>query len=372
MGQEFHVLRCYSCQTFQVQQVKKAKKWSCKMCGEKQSVFKEFGRGTGAGCRRHVQELNAKRGELEQAHVTWSLGEKDEEAGQSFGDGARRPSDAELAEESRWDKYLLNTPQEGEEPEDTVYLSTSPLHDNGNARKRKRAVGRADEGSSNEEMQRHRREAKLPALPISKSSTVQHTRISISSCSNQTRHGFTRGTINTDYNQANPGFTRGTFNTDHNQANPGLTRRTINTDHNQANPGLTRGTVNTETNQTKPDVSNYGSDRVRLNNKPCSLGSSAAAPSSKWTQFLPVPHPQEKEEEEQESHLANNMERKPLDMLESSATPCSSVGNIRELGHPAELPKAVSSQTLTPHHQPCPSLPFNSLFNTCDDFDDMF
>uniref|UniRef100_A0AAY5ER06 MRN complex-interacting protein N-terminal domain-containing protein n=1 Tax=Electrophorus electricus TaxID=8005 RepID=A0AAY5ER06_ELEEL len=38
--------------------VKKSKKWSCKMCGEKQSLIKEYGRGTGADCRRHVQKLN--------------------------------------------------------------------------------------------------------------------------------------------------------------------------------------------------------------------------------------------------------------------------------------------------------------------------
>ncbi|CAL8268969.1 unnamed protein product [Boreogadus saida] len=345
MAQQFHVLRCYSCQTYQVQQVKKAKKWSCKICGEKQSVFKEFGRGTGADCRRHVQKLNAKRGELEQEHVTWSLREKDEEAGQSFGDGAWavsghdvRPSNTELAEESRWDKYLLNRQQEREEPEDPVYLSTSPLHDYRNARKRKRAVGRADEGSLNEEIHHHCREGKLhqlPAMPISKPSTVQHTHISISTCSNQTRQDFTRNTNNRN---------------------------------NQANPGFTRGTINPEVNQTKPDVSNSGSDRFQLSNQPCSFMSSAAAPISKWAQFLPVPHQQEKEEEDEEdSHLGNNMERKPLDMLESSATPC--VGNMIELGHPSELPKAVSSQTLTSHLKPRPSLPFNSLFNTGDDFD---
>lgn len=54
-------------------QVKKVKKWSCKMCGEKQSVFEEFGRGTGADCRRHVQKLNATRGQMEQDQVTGLL-----------------------------------------------------------------------------------------------------------------------------------------------------------------------------------------------------------------------------------------------------------------------------------------------------------
>lgn len=40
MPQEFQVLQCYSCNTFQVHQVKKTTKWACKMCGEKQSLKK--------------------------------------------------------------------------------------------------------------------------------------------------------------------------------------------------------------------------------------------------------------------------------------------------------------------------------------------
>uniref|UniRef100_A0AAQ5YJE5 MRN complex-interacting protein N-terminal domain-containing protein n=1 Tax=Amphiprion ocellaris TaxID=80972 RepID=A0AAQ5YJE5_AMPOC len=39
-------------------QVKKVNRWSCKLCGEKQSLLKEYGRGSGADCRRHVQKLN--------------------------------------------------------------------------------------------------------------------------------------------------------------------------------------------------------------------------------------------------------------------------------------------------------------------------
>ena len=40
MPQEFQVLRCCSCETFQVHQVKKVLKWECKLCGQKQSVIK--------------------------------------------------------------------------------------------------------------------------------------------------------------------------------------------------------------------------------------------------------------------------------------------------------------------------------------------
>ncbi|XP_033640400.1 MRN complex-interacting protein-like isoform X2 [Asterias rubens] len=63
MPQEFHVVRCYACEVFQVQQVKKISKWQCKMCGEKQSLKKVYGRGTGSDCRRHVQKLNMTAGE---------------------------------------------------------------------------------------------------------------------------------------------------------------------------------------------------------------------------------------------------------------------------------------------------------------------
>lgn len=40
MGQEFHVVQCYSCMAFQSQQMRKDKKFVCKICGEKQSVKK--------------------------------------------------------------------------------------------------------------------------------------------------------------------------------------------------------------------------------------------------------------------------------------------------------------------------------------------
>ncbi|XP_018572249.1 zinc finger protein 528-like [Anoplophora glabripennis] len=65
MPQEFHVILCYSCNVFQVDIVKKVPKWSCKMCGEKQSVKKVYSKGSAKECRLHVQELNEKRVRLE-------------------------------------------------------------------------------------------------------------------------------------------------------------------------------------------------------------------------------------------------------------------------------------------------------------------
>jgi hypothetical protein len=44
MVQEFRVLRCFQCETFQVEVEKKSAKWQCKVCGEKQSLQQVFGR----------------------------------------------------------------------------------------------------------------------------------------------------------------------------------------------------------------------------------------------------------------------------------------------------------------------------------------
>ncbi|KAK4288364.1 hypothetical protein Pmani_015344 [Petrolisthes manimaculis] len=65
MVQIFHVLRCFSCLTFQSHQVRKDKKFVCKICGSKQSVKRDYGQGSGKDCRIHVQKLNSIRRDLE-------------------------------------------------------------------------------------------------------------------------------------------------------------------------------------------------------------------------------------------------------------------------------------------------------------------
>ncbi|XP_064597522.1 MRN complex-interacting protein-like [Liolophura sinensis] len=111
MPQEFQVLRCYSCDTFQVHQVKKAKKWNCKVCGEKQSLIKVFGQGTGAECRRHTQKLNMVQGEARE----WGTVQQEEghKAGaQTCEESVKQDDydfmDPEIQESSRsrWSLYL--------------------------------------------------------------------------------------------------------------------------------------------------------------------------------------------------------------------------------------------------------------------------
>ena len=66
MPQEFQVLRCSSCETFQVDIVKmKNVKWECKLCGLKQSIKHVYGKSSAAKeCRVQVQMLNIRRGDM--------------------------------------------------------------------------------------------------------------------------------------------------------------------------------------------------------------------------------------------------------------------------------------------------------------------
>jgi len=80
MVQEFNVVRCYSCQTFQVEQVKKStNKWSCKICYEKQSLKQIFFTGSGKECRINCQSLNMKRMQNEERQAAQLATETDEE-----------------------------------------------------------------------------------------------------------------------------------------------------------------------------------------------------------------------------------------------------------------------------------------------------
>ncbi|XP_067612947.1 MRN complex-interacting protein [Eurosta solidaginis] len=61
MPQELRIVQCIECQIYQVDLVKKAMKWSCKVCNAKQSLRCEHFRGSGPECRKRVQELNKQQ-----------------------------------------------------------------------------------------------------------------------------------------------------------------------------------------------------------------------------------------------------------------------------------------------------------------------
>ncbi|XP_073777681.1 MRN complex-interacting protein isoform X3 [Danio rerio] len=194
MVQEFNVLRCFSCQTFQVQQVKKAKKWTCKVCGEKQSLIKEFGRGAAADCRRHVQKLNALRGEQHQLNTQQLLAQGDEEnENEDVYEVLDPKSEQGEAHVSRWSKYTDQTtegPNEEEEDEDENVYTERPQFRIQGTRKRKKMSSLEPFGGNcdNYEESRSgysqfRKQAHLP-LQLEKRSSSSWNKGSVSKYSN--------------------------------------------------------------------------------------------------------------------------------------------------------------------------------------------
>ncbi|XP_033727064.1 uncharacterized protein LOC117316536 [Pecten maximus] len=139
MPQEFQVLRCYQCSTFQVHQVKKAKKWSCKMCGEKQSVIKVFGRGVAADCRRHVQKLNSLRGEIEQVTFESSPSYTSQEQSELSHQQMTEDNNPSV---DRWSRFVTPYEEEGDaeddENDDMFTTDMAELRQKQMTRKRKR------------------------------------------------------------------------------------------------------------------------------------------------------------------------------------------------------------------------------------------
>ncbi|XP_071143510.1 MRN complex-interacting protein-like [Mytilus edulis] len=131
MPQEFNVLQCYKCQTFQVHQVKKSTKWNCKLCGEKQSIKKVFGRGSGYDCRQHVQKLNLLRAEQGNRDTIENQCSASTDAGQSScsfiqydndindDDEAERNEKLPQTESGKWSKYVDITEEMGDNSETT-------------------------------------------------------------------------------------------------------------------------------------------------------------------------------------------------------------------------------------------------------------
>ncbi|KAI9521920.1 hypothetical protein NQZ68_042244, partial [Dissostichus eleginoides] len=117
--------------------VKKVNKWTCKLCGEKQSLLKEFGRGSGADCRRHVQKLNAMRGakmeDQEQHTLSLWKQEGEEEPEEQVG----------WPQVSSWSKYL-DTPEEAGPKEEDVLMDSQQLHVNSMIDRKRKRGGQED------------------------------------------------------------------------------------------------------------------------------------------------------------------------------------------------------------------------------------
>jgi hypothetical protein len=91
MSKDHLVLQCAVCGMFQVQQNKKSGKFTCVLCGAKQSIGKVFFRGSMAKeVRPVVQQLNMERGKRlneEKSMSGLKKYEKETEAGEGEGEG---------------------------------------------------------------------------------------------------------------------------------------------------------------------------------------------------------------------------------------------------------------------------------------------
>ena len=106
MPQKFQILRCYSCETFNVDIVKKTNlKWQCKMCGENQSIKNVYGTSdTAKECREIAQQLNQRRGEKMDEIQLFDENQYQE-------DVLPKGSESKITKVgnvSRWAKYMVN------------------------------------------------------------------------------------------------------------------------------------------------------------------------------------------------------------------------------------------------------------------------
>ncbi len=121
MPQTFHVLRCYSCETFQVHQVTKSAKFACKLCGEKQSIIRAYGTGAAPDMRHRVRALNMARGEVE-AHEAGANGDM------PLPPALPAPPALVAGAASEWDEYVPAAPpvMPPPPPDDPRYVTEMP------------------------------------------------------------------------------------------------------------------------------------------------------------------------------------------------------------------------------------------------------
>ncbi|XP_017757854.1 PREDICTED: UPF0544 protein C5orf45 [Eufriesea mexicana] len=132
MPQEMNILRCSSCNIYQVHIVKKAKKWQCKICNFKQTFKQAYFKGSGKDCRAFVQKLNlAKEHEIQESASFNQYNNIND----NYANTCSEESNLKVTE-SKWAKYL-DTAEEIEfnnfkassskstnyEDNDTTYLS---------------------------------------------------------------------------------------------------------------------------------------------------------------------------------------------------------------------------------------------------------
>uniref|UniRef100_A0A8D8BX03 UPF0544 protein C5orf45 homolog n=1 Tax=Culex pipiens TaxID=7175 RepID=A0A8D8BX03_CULPI len=120
MPQVLRVVCCFQCRQFQSDIVKKSNKWTCNRCNTKQTLRKEYGRGSGLECRLLAQQLSAKscetEGLLDQTLVEQLLLEDDDFEIPPDEEGSERvveQTESRGETTSKWGSFLAK-----EEPEE--------------------------------------------------------------------------------------------------------------------------------------------------------------------------------------------------------------------------------------------------------------
>ncbi|KAF4085611.1 hypothetical protein AMELA_G00097160 [Ameiurus melas] len=375
MVQEFHVLRCFTCRTFQVQQVKKSKKWSCKLCGEKQSLIKEYGRGTGADCRRHVQKLNSLRGELLEVETerAWTRWEEEEcEVEVDPGDETQN-LEQKTRVISRWSKYVdqgENGPErdedEHQEEEENVYTDTEQCRQR-NIRKRKKsftsgdARGHSTAGGDEDADAARRGALRLPSQPRRHDDTFKPPALVSHSSAGFPR---TSTSLRTDALCCSPAALLGSK---HISAYNGS----------QSSSGADKqSSAELSSTSLKPSVP-VSSFFATSSFQKHPTESKPQAKDSKWARFLPSVCVEDDKDEVplqnggsctssggSEGALVDNM---------FSVEKCMAATVCKLPSSPDITSRPIGSQKpLPPAKRPCPSLSFNTLFHTNEDFDDTY
>ncbi|PRW57031.1 UPF0544 C5orf45-like protein [Chlorella sorokiniana] len=158
MPQTWLVVQCYQCRAFQVDQEKQAKKWACKLCGEKQSLQRVFARSHSAkDCRLVVQQYNTARGAVEEEEAERALQMaclQEEEGAGGWG---------EEWEQEEWQQQKQQQPQrwqafqDQEDEEDEGWTVAAPERPAGG--KQKRGMGQAGGGSKRRRQAEQEQEA---------------------------------------------------------------------------------------------------------------------------------------------------------------------------------------------------------------------
>lgn len=137
---QFYALQCFQCEQYQVTQARKDKKFTCKLCGAKQSVRRIFARSHAAkDVRLFIQQLNLARGTAAEAYddiAQDTLGNQQCEANEHIDGHTVHDKNGEHLDNqdgpnnsSRWDLFLNRTEPGGTA---SVNYNLSPVHSDDN------------------------------------------------------------------------------------------------------------------------------------------------------------------------------------------------------------------------------------------------